>query len=264
MKECSKCGTIISDSDNIAWKCLECGKVFNVKFSKLKELQMLKDKPENIGKALLKCPACGKCIDNGNEKIACKCSTCGNVMMGDFRFFAGQKKIEINDKQDNSTYNELNTFSRKHLRKSQKVKKSIIFALIVVLIGIAISIPTIRKKYIENQATSLLKSELKQFSDELVLEDIFYNKEYNTCVIKYYVGYTEDTAVINLDNKTVGLRGVFVELHSTLENIVSSDLYSSKEKQASAQRVLEYPYDAALVYNLTIKGTSDGDWEKIK
>lgn len=96
MEKCSKCGSVISDNDVMAWKCMECGKAFKVNLSKLKKLQALKDKPENTGKMLLKCPTCGNGIDNGNEKIACKCSACGNIMMGKLKDFAG-----------NTIYNEL-------------------------------------------------------------------------------------------------------------------------------------------------------------
>lgn len=87
MEKCSKCGSIISDNDPMAWKCTECGKAFRVNLSKLRKLQALKDKPENTGKSLLKCSACGNGIDNGNEKIACKCSACGNIMMGKLKDF---------------------------------------------------------------------------------------------------------------------------------------------------------------------------------
>lgn len=87
MEKCSKCGSAISDNDPMAWKCTECGKAFRVNLSKLKKLQALKDKPENAGKMLLKCSACGNGIDNGNEKIEYKCSSCGNVMIGNLRDF---------------------------------------------------------------------------------------------------------------------------------------------------------------------------------
>lgn len=89
MEKCSKCESAISDNDVMAWKCMECGKAFRVNLSKLKKLQALKDKPDNTGKMLLRCPTCGNGIDNGNEKIACKCSACGNVMMGNLRDFVG-------------------------------------------------------------------------------------------------------------------------------------------------------------------------------
>lgn len=53
MEKCSKCGSVISDNDNMAWKCMECGKAFRVNLSKLKKLYVLKNKHENIGKSLL-------------------------------------------------------------------------------------------------------------------------------------------------------------------------------------------------------------------
>lgn len=88
MKKCSKCGTAVSENDKMAWKCTECGKAFRVSLSKLEKLQMMKNKPENNGRSLLKCSACGNGLDNGNEMIACKCSVCGNVMTGNLGDFA--------------------------------------------------------------------------------------------------------------------------------------------------------------------------------
>lgn len=90
MKECNRCNSVISDSDMMAWKCVECGKVFKVKLSKLENLKRQKNKPENAGKTLLKCPACGIGIDDENEKIACKCSSCGNVMRGNLSYFTDE------------------------------------------------------------------------------------------------------------------------------------------------------------------------------
>ena len=99
MKKCSKCGWVISDNDKMAWKCTECGKAFRVNLSKLKKLYALKNKPENSGKSLLKCSACGKGIDNGNEMIAFKCSACGNIMsgsLGDFTAVDNENPITEN------------------------------------------------------------------------------------------------------------------------------------------------------------------------
>ena len=262
MEKCSKCGNIISDNDIMAWKCAECGKAFKVNLSKLEKLQMLKEKPENTGKMLLKCSACGKGIDNGNEKIACKCSACGNIMIRNLGDFVCEEK---NTKQNNVyTFYNSNISVQKHSRNNKYSKKYIILLSFVVLICILISAPTIEKKYIAHQAISLLKSELRQFANDLVVEDIFYNKEYNSCVIEYCVGTTEDTAVVNLGSKSVGICGIFDEISSISNDICSSDIYSVKEKQESAKRVLEYPYDPLLVYNLHMKGTIDGSWKRIK
>lgn len=116
MKKCSKCGWVISDNDKMAWKCTECGKAFRVNLSKLKKLYALKNKPENSGKSLLKCSACGKGIDNGNEMIACKCSACGNIMSGSLRDFADG---------DKSLFNELCiTSDLTHYSKSENNRRS--------------------------------------------------------------------------------------------------------------------------------------------
>lgn len=105
MKECNKCGTVISDNDMMAWKCAECGKIFKVKLSKLKNLKIQKNKPENAGKTLLKCPACEIGIDDENEKIACQCSFCGNVMRGNLSFFTDEKTVEENRMVPNTISN---------------------------------------------------------------------------------------------------------------------------------------------------------------
>ncbi len=92
MDKCNKCGSVISDDDYMAWKCTSCGKAFKVNLSKLKRVQVQKDKPENAGKMLLKCPTCGNGMDDGDEMIACKCSVCGNVSSGNLKYFVGKEE----------------------------------------------------------------------------------------------------------------------------------------------------------------------------
>lgn len=84
--KCSKCGTDLNDDCMIVWKCPECGKAFKVGFSKLKQMQEWKR--NNEGKNLIKCSSCGYALDDGNEEITCKCSSCGNVSEGNLANFA--------------------------------------------------------------------------------------------------------------------------------------------------------------------------------
>ena len=85
MNKCEKCGTNFNDDCVVVWKCSECGKAFKISYSKLQRMQEWKNK--NIGKHLLKCTDCGSVLDDGNEKIACKCSSCGNVNGGNLAYF---------------------------------------------------------------------------------------------------------------------------------------------------------------------------------
>lgn len=83
--QCPKCGMDLTDDCMVVWKCSECGKAFKVSFSKLEKIQEWKR--NNAGKHLLKCTSCGHALDDGNEKIACKCSSCGNVSGGNLMYF---------------------------------------------------------------------------------------------------------------------------------------------------------------------------------
>lgn len=83
--KCLKCGMPLTDDCFFVWKCNECGKAVKLNLEKLHKVQELKR--QNKGKHLLKCSACGHPLDDGNEKIACKCSSCGNVTGGNLEYF---------------------------------------------------------------------------------------------------------------------------------------------------------------------------------
>lgn len=87
MYKCEKCGTNLSDDCVAVWKCPECEKAFKVSFSKLYKIQEVKK--QKLGQHLIKCSSCGYTLDDGNEKIACKCSSCENVLVGNLAYFAG-------------------------------------------------------------------------------------------------------------------------------------------------------------------------------
>lgn len=95
MIKCAKCGTVIFDKDNMVWECKSCGKSFKANLSKLKKIQEQKDKIENNGKRLLKCSVCGNGLDDGDEKIICKCSECENVITRNLKFFSGKNNEDI-------------------------------------------------------------------------------------------------------------------------------------------------------------------------
>ncbi len=79
MIKCSKCNGTPNEHDIIGWKCNSCGKIFQVTKNQLHSLWM---KKQTASKEFsFKCPACNNNMDNGNEKIAWKCS-CGNVNVG--------------------------------------------------------------------------------------------------------------------------------------------------------------------------------------
>lgn len=94
--KCSNCGNSISDDDHLVWKCTSCNKAFKVSLSKLRKMCIQKNKPEYVGRMLLKCPICGMGMDDGNEKIAYKCPVCENVMTGNLKCFAEEKKAVNN------------------------------------------------------------------------------------------------------------------------------------------------------------------------
>lgn len=197
MEKCSKCGSIISDNDPIAWKCTECGNAFKVNLSKLKKLQALKNNPENAGKMLLKCPTCGNGIDNGNEKIACKCSTCGNITMGKLRDFAGGD-TSINLENTSPNYiqkaNDDQKANREEIEKvynnlkrteQNKKKKTIFIIGLVLIVFVLIIIILVSKNNI-----SKTKKELLQLADNSFSADFEeYKKELQNCPIEIAASY---------------------------------------------------------------------------
>lgn len=197
MEKCSKCESAISDNDVMAWKCMECGKAFKVNLSKLKKLQVLKNKPENTGKMLLKCSACGNGIDNGDEKIACKCSTCGNVMIGKLRDFAGvDESINLENTYPNYIQKSHNTqkTNREEIervynnlkRSEQNKKKKTIFIIGLVLIVFALIIVI----FVSKNNTNKTKKELLQLADNSFYADFEeYKKELENYPIEIAASY---------------------------------------------------------------------------
>lgn len=120
MITCDKCKTTLQDNDPIYWKCTECNKTFKVDFPKLQNIHRLKSKAENANKSLLKCPSCGKGLDNGDEKIFYKCSSCENIVKGNLDYFVAEDIENIpsdtaesvapsSNSDENNSLNDVNT-----------------------------------------------------------------------------------------------------------------------------------------------------------
>ena len=99
MNKCDKCGANFLDDCIVVWKCSECEKALKVNFSMLHRIKEWKRK--NVGKHIIKCPSCGRILDDGNEKITCKCSVCGNVNGGNIEYFVGKKESADNNGEAN-------------------------------------------------------------------------------------------------------------------------------------------------------------------
>lgn len=87
------------------------------------------------------------------------------------------------------------------------------------------------------------------------IDKIFYNNSKKKCVIEFHVASAADIAVVDLDKETIGLQSMFDELSNSARTATSDS-----EKQRIAKATLNYPYDSALVFNLT--QSLDG-WEVI-
>ncbi|MDE7132915.1 MAG: hypothetical protein K2O65_14195 [Lachnospiraceae bacterium] len=99
MDKCEKCGAELTDNCFVVWKCNECGKGYKLNLGKLRMIQ--ERKMQNAGKSLLKCKDCGFPMDDGDEKIVCKCASCGNVSGGNLAYIAGGRENTDNSKEIN-------------------------------------------------------------------------------------------------------------------------------------------------------------------
>lgn len=152
MDKCTKCGTAITGSVSFLWRCTECGKSFSVDMGKLKKVKKCKE--ENPGRSLLKCPSCGSSMDNGSERIGCKCPGCNNMMIGNLDYFAGEerKKVSIKNSYEDIYNNPVKLKSDK--TKYNKKRKIVLLAAIGAIIfgiGITFGIKQIINTYMNGQ-----------------------------------------------------------------------------------------------------------------
>jgi len=242
MEKCTKCGSVISDNDPMAWKCTECGKAFRVKLSKLKKLCVLKNKPENAGKALLKCSTCGNGLDNGNEMIACKCSACGNVMMGKLRDFAGQCKNKLsNDNKNADTptfpYAEIQIKNNHSTQSdSSELKFKLIHKICLVCVIVSIFISIVSIIYIQYPNLGVKDSENSENSQQTQLDNLDKNTAISGQKSQSSSTYThtcEADGCYNEGTKSIrGLNGTleyycfdhYQELESIFNDITGEDI----------------------------------------
>lgn len=244
MDKCSKCGNIISDIDIMAWKCMECGKAFKVNLSKLKKIQMLKNKSENIGKMLLKCPNCGKGINNGNEKIACKCSACGNVMIGTLMDFTLIEKHEVEHKDVNTKVYENNVISKQNIhkqnRKNKDSRKIMVVLLLILFSIVLVAIKPIQTIYYDKQYTDKLINLLHQNVD---------GYEYVNSIEVRNMMKKDRSVVLNMNDKFDTLsredQHEYLKdgLGEKIQDVYSDWMYESKSYNNELWEKEDYPYD---------------------
>lgn len=114
--KCPKCGMDLNDDCMIVWKCAECGKAFKVSLSKLYKIQELKK--QKADQHLIKCSSCGHPLDDGNEKIVYKCSSCENVLRGNLAYFVGKNNVDIDSENLHSNMVECPECGKKILSDS--------------------------------------------------------------------------------------------------------------------------------------------------
>lgn len=88
---CPKCKSKINADAQVNWKCASCKKVFKVSLSRLETVLERKQKGANV--SLIKCPSCGRDLDNGNEEISWSCLECGNRVAGNMMTFRERMKV---------------------------------------------------------------------------------------------------------------------------------------------------------------------------
>lgn len=275
MDKCNKCGSVISDDDYMAWKCTSCGKAFKVNLSKLKRVQAQKDKPENVGAMLLKCPACGKGMDDGNEKIACKCSVCGNIMAGNLKSFAHGEKINENQsiniihsgldkcpkcgKEIGNTIGRC-TYCGYRLKRRNPIRKKLLIILSVIIIILCVICVV---NFFSNNGTPLNQAVRiieEDYGKDINITAVYYNEEQNGCIIEFMYHGISDVACVHLEDQSIGYESIYEEMTEKINDTSLSD----EEKQKYAAQVIGYPYDALWVYDLFMNGTNESEWEKVQ
>lgn len=85
LDKCPKCKATIGADAQVGWKCASCKKIFKVSFSRLDGVLSRKQKADSV--SLIKCPSCGKDLDDGNEELMWNCLECGNRITGNLEMF---------------------------------------------------------------------------------------------------------------------------------------------------------------------------------
>ena len=123
------------------WKCKSCGKEYNVKLSYLHNLHTKKN--SNNLQSILKCKQCGKPLDDGEEQIYCKCTTCGNTISGNLDYFVSLKtnlKLEKTLTDNNVTFPYNNKTDSFNIDLIRNIKNTlIVIALLFFIVSVIFS-----------------------------------------------------------------------------------------------------------------------------
>ncbi len=175
--------------------------------------------------ALIKCSECGKEI---GDTIA-QCPHCG---------YRIKKKNPIN-------------------------KKMLIVSVVIVVMVCVICVIKMfsNNDSPANQAINIIEAD---FGKKVNIIAIYYNEEQNGCIIEFTSNGMSDVACVHLDDKSIGYESMFDKMAEVFSEKINDPSLSDKEKQNYAKQAVEYPYDAAWVYNLHRNGTRGSGWEKVK
>lgn len=176
--------------------------------------------------ALIKCPECGQEI----SRTLSACPKCGFV------------------------------FPKK--KKSMKI----IIVLAGVVIAIALVIFLITKLFflVAGPGSKAIKIIEKDLGSSIEVINVYYNKEEQGCVVKFYWNNTRDTACVHLDEKKVGYKSVSERYTALVNNAITDE-----DKQKYAKQAADYQlnvYNAVWVYNSVVNGSKNekSSWKKIK
>lgn len=206
--KCSKCGSLPKESDQLAWRCNSCKKVYRVS---LKNIRGFAEKKQGgITKPLLKCKECGAPLDDGNETIAWKCS-CGNVQKGKLGDY--KEEFNWNPNEDRVADKE----EKREVPLNNILKIGILVAVgIVVLIAIIFFGKPIFNKKAENEYS---KNDYEPTQNEIVEDD------YNDLLIEEEKEEEPET-----DAETIML---WYDAIGTIYNSIENESYDSLESLIS-------------------------------
>lgn len=171
--------------------------------------------------ALIKCPECGKEISN-QSKV---CIHCGYTLQS--------QKSNVSN-------------------KSSLVTKGIIAGLII-LVVVLVTCIFITKNSPINKVMDIIKKDCS--GENVTFDKIYYREEDNTYIICFTRDYSEDIAMISLDDKEIGYRSVYQYLCDRAENATGD------KQQQYALTAVEYIYDPLCVYSVLYSGNDS--WELV-
>lgn len=145
-------------------------------------------------------------------------------------------------------------------KKNKKNKKIIFVAAIIVVIIAVISIGVFLGKKNNTPDHIAIRLIEKDFGKNISIESIYYNSEFNGCIVEFSADGKDNTAMVHLDDKIVGYKSVLDEYTEQSDNAKTD-----KEKLHCSQQLLDYMeiYDLDWDLQLILDPEKNG-WEKIK